>query len=79
MSLILSLLGNKYVIIIGAVLLAAVVAYLWIWHSAQAAALAAATTVALERTAAAARARAKVKPNDQAAMDRDPYNRDAKP
>lgn len=76
MSLILGLLGNKYVLIVGAVLVAAVVAYLWIWHSAQAAALAAATSIALERTAAAARARAKVVPGDKAAMDQDEFNRD---
>lgn len=76
MSLLLSLLTNKYVIIGGAVLVAAIGAYLWIWHSATAAAAAAAGAIALQRTAAAARARSEVKANDKAAMDQDEYNRD---
>lgn len=60
----------------GAVLAAVGLAVLLIYHQGEAAAAAAAATLALERAAAAARARAKVVPGDQAAMDRDEFNRD---
>ena len=49
---------------------------LWAYDRGEAATAAAAAAVALERTAAAARARAKIKPNDQGAMNDDPFNRD---
>ena len=60
----------------GAVLAAIGLAALLIYRQGEAAAVVAVATAALERTAAAARARAGVKPNDQGAMDADPYNRD---
>ena len=76
MTLILSLLTNKYVVIGLAVLIAAIGAYWWIYHSAAEALAGAAAITALQRTAAAQKAKSEVKPNDKAAMDADPYNRD---
>lgn len=73
---ILGLLTNKYVVVGGIVLVAAVAAYLWVYHSGFAAATVVATATALQRTAAAQKAKAEVKANDQAAMDADSYNRD---
>ena len=76
MSLLLGLLTNKYVIIGGTIVVAAIGAYLWVYHSAAAAVAAAAAATALQRTAAAAKAKSEVKPNDQDAMRNDPFNRD---
>lgn len=67
---------GQYLLIGGAVALVIGLVLLWAFNQGEAAAVAAATAAALERTAAAARARAKVKPNDQEAMNADPYNRD---
>lgn len=73
---------GRAILIAGGVLVAAGLAYLWIYHSAYAAGaasvLAAATAESLRRTAQAQKARAEVKPNDQGAMDADPNNRDRK-
>lgn len=76
MSILVTLLTNKYVIIGLIVVTACVSAYLYIWHSATAAAATAALVLAAQRTAAAQRARSEVKANDQAAMDQDKFNRD---
>lgn len=67
---------GQRLLIAGAALAAIGLAALLIYRQGEAAAAAAVATAALERTAAAARARATVKPNDQGAMDADPFNRD---
>lgn len=72
--------AGRYVLIIGAAVVALGLAYLWIRHSAYeagaASAIAAAAAESLRRTAKANAARAAVKPGDKAAMDADPMNRD---
>ena len=68
-----------YVLIGVSVLIAAGLAYLWVWNSATNAAIATATAAALGAAIKAGEARARVIPNDKKAMDHDPFNTDNQP
>ena len=67
---------GKYILFGTAIVIAAGLAYLWIFNQGVAAAATAAAVAAAETARRANKARSEVKPNDKKAIDNDEYNRD---